>query len=65
MTINCTECGNDIPLDLGVYANIETNIRCNKCGALLHIKMAQGQLWSIKLEKPGRKDVVPKVVSVM
>jgi ribosomal protein S27E len=52
--VRCIECGNTITLDPGTYWDVsDTDIRCDKCKALITITLERGLLKKASLKEAG------------
>ena len=56
MKINCLACGHKFELD-EAYDDYEGQVKCFICGALLEIKLEEGNLKSLKFLKMARPSV--------
>ena len=56
MKINCLACGHKFELD-EAYDDYEGQVKCFICGALLEIKLEEGNLKSLKFLKMTRPSV--------
>ncbi|MBI3947535.1 MAG: hypothetical protein HY321_16550 [Armatimonadetes bacterium] len=50
MKINCLSCGHKVELD-DAYSGYEGEIRCLICAALLHVRIEEGSVRSVRLAR--------------
>ena len=60
MKINCLSCGHYVDLD-DSYSDYEGAIKCYACGAIVEVKLVDGNVKSVKLpERPARTSTAGK-----
>lgn len=58
--LNCLTCGHNVDLS-EAYDDFEGHVKCFGCGSILSIKMQEGKLKTIQIEKMGRPTTVEEV----